>query len=88
MPGRQAVVARHARVRLRGQDERGHAVDELFTGLPARIMQHETDRLNGIRYGVSRDQCWTAAFGLALALVWLYVETAWLFTLFPGEDLY
>lgn len=37
---------------------------------------------------MSRDQSWTAAFGLTLTLVWLYVETVRLFTLFPGEDLY
>ncbi|MFF2328675.1 MULTISPECIES: peptide deformylase [unclassified Streptomyces] len=50
VPGWQAVVARHARVRLRGQDERGHTVDEVFTGWPARIVQHETDHLHGTLY--------------------------------------
>ncbi|PWI15340.1 peptide deformylase [Streptomyces sp. Act143] len=50
VPGWQAVVARHARVRLRGQDEHGQAVDEVFTGWPARIVQHETDHLNGTLY--------------------------------------
>jgi peptide deformylase len=50
VPGWQAVVARHARVRLRGQDERGHAIDEVFTGWPARIVQHETDHLGGTLY--------------------------------------
>ncbi|MFB7510138.1 MULTISPECIES: peptide deformylase [Streptomyces] len=50
VPGWQAVVARHAQVRLRGQDERGHTIDEVFTGWPARIMQHETDHLNGTLY--------------------------------------
>ncbi|MFE3167050.1 peptide deformylase [Streptomyces sp. NPDC059224] len=50
VPGYQAVVARHAQVRLRGQDEHGHAVDEVFTGWPARIVQHETDHLDGTLY--------------------------------------
>ncbi|KUN18594.1 peptide deformylase [Streptomyces antibioticus] len=50
VPGWQAVVARHARVRLRGQDEHGQPVDEVFTGWPARIVQHETDHLNGTLY--------------------------------------
>ena len=50
VPGWQAVVSRHARVRLRGQDEHGRAVDEVFTGWPARIVQHETDHLNGTLY--------------------------------------
>lgn len=50
VPGYQAVVARHARVRLRALDELGRAVDEEFTGWPARIVQHETDHLNGTLY--------------------------------------
>ncbi|MEV5884240.1 peptide deformylase [Streptomyces sp. NPDC052020] len=50
VPGWQAVVARHARVRLRARDERGAAVDEVFTGWPARIVQHETDHLDGTLY--------------------------------------
>ncbi|MEV7320059.1 peptide deformylase [Streptomyces sp. NPDC093970] len=50
VPGYQAVVARHAEVRLRGQDEHGRAVDEVFTGWPARIVQHETDHLDGLLY--------------------------------------
>nr|WP_031031542.1 peptide deformylase [Streptomyces sp. NRRL WC-3725] len=50
VPGWQAVVARHARVRLRGQDEHGHTIDEVFTGWPARIVQHETDHLAGTLY--------------------------------------
>lgn len=50
VPGWQAVVARHAAVRLRGQDEHGRSVDEVFTGWPARIVQHETDHLGGILY--------------------------------------
>jgi peptide deformylase len=50
VPGWQAVVARHAEVRLRGEDEHGRAVDEVFTGWPARIVQHETDHLDGLLY--------------------------------------
>ncbi|MCL7378035.1 peptide deformylase [Streptomyces sp. 35G-GA-8] len=50
VPGWQAVVARHARVRLRGQDERGRELDEEFSGWPARIVQHETDHLGGTLY--------------------------------------
>ncbi|MEU6290917.1 peptide deformylase [Streptomyces sp. NPDC046988] len=50
VPGWQAVVARHARVRLRGQDERGATIDEVVTGWPARIVQHETDHLRGALY--------------------------------------
>ncbi|MFJ8713649.1 peptide deformylase [Streptomyces violaceus] len=50
VPGWQAVVARHAQVRLTGQDEHGRALDEVFSGWPARIVQHETDHLDGVLY--------------------------------------
>ncbi|WP_328432538.1 peptide deformylase [Streptomyces sp. NBC_00453] len=50
VPGWQAVVARHAQVRLTGEDEQGRALDEVFTGWPARIVQHETDHLDGMLY--------------------------------------
>lgn len=50
VPGWQAVVDRPHAVRLTGADEHGAAVDELFTGWPARIVQHETDHLDGTLY--------------------------------------
>ncbi|GGT23378.1 peptide deformylase [Streptomyces chromofuscus] len=50
VPGWQAVVARPTRVRLTGWDEAGRAVDEVFSGWPARIVQHETDHLDGVLY--------------------------------------
>ncbi|MFI9611722.1 peptide deformylase [Streptomyces sp. NPDC052023] len=50
LPGWQAVVARPTRVRLTGSDEDGRAVDEVFAGWPARIVQHETDHLDGVLY--------------------------------------
>ncbi|MFD7702340.1 peptide deformylase [Streptomyces caelestis] len=50
VPGYQAVVARPAEVRLTGQDEHGRALDEVFGGWPARIVQHETDHLDGTLY--------------------------------------
>ncbi|GKQ33848.1 peptide deformylase [Streptomyces sp. A012304] len=50
VPGWQAVVARHAEVRLRGEDEHGRPLDEVFGGWPARIVQHETDHLDGVLY--------------------------------------
>lgn len=48
--GYQAVVTRPHRVRLTATDERGRPVDEDFSGWPARIVQHETDHLNGQLY--------------------------------------
>ncbi|MFJ9664851.1 peptide deformylase [Streptomyces sp. NPDC101219] len=50
VPGYQAVVARPTVVRLTGQDEHGRALDEVFSGWPARIVQHETDHLDGTLY--------------------------------------
>ncbi|MFB8249444.1 peptide deformylase [Streptomyces sp. NPDC055952] len=50
VPGYQAVVARPAAVRLTGEDEHGRALDEVVTGWPARIVQHETDHLDGVLY--------------------------------------
>ncbi|MFF6996831.1 peptide deformylase [Streptomyces sp. NPDC008313] len=50
VPGWQAVVARHAEVRLTAFDEHGRPVDEVLTGWPARIVQHETDHLDGMLY--------------------------------------
>ncbi|WP_425955015.1 peptide deformylase [Xylanimonas sp. McL0601] len=48
--GWHALVARHHRVRLTAQDETGAPVDEVLTGWPARIIQHETDHLRGELY--------------------------------------
>ncbi|MEL7975551.1 peptide deformylase [Isoptericola sp. F-RaC21] len=48
--GWQAVVARHRRVRLTGRDETRAPIDEVLTGWPARIVQHETDHLAGELY--------------------------------------
>ncbi|WP_407671826.1 peptide deformylase [Oerskovia douganii] len=48
--GWQAVVARPRTVRLTAQDEHGAPVDEVLTGWPARIVQHETDHLRGELY--------------------------------------
>jgi peptide deformylase len=50
VPGWQALVVRHAEVRLTALDEHGRPVDEVFTGWPARIVQHETDHLDGMLY--------------------------------------
>jgi peptide deformylase len=48
--GYQAVVARHRAVRLTGADATGATFDEVLTGWPARIVQHETDHLGGTLY--------------------------------------
>ncbi|MFD4600458.1 peptide deformylase [Streptomyces sp. NPDC058464] len=69
VPGWQAVVARHAGVRLRGQDEQGRPVDEEFTGWPARIVQHETDHLDGMLY-LDRAELRSLSSNEAMASRW------------------
>lgn len=48
--GWQAERTRARSVRLTGEDETGTPVDEVLTGWPARIVQHETDHLRGELY--------------------------------------
>ena len=48
--GFQGVVERHRRVRLDYRRPDGSAATEEFTGWPARIVQHETDHLDGTVY--------------------------------------
>ncbi|WP_330234818.1 peptide deformylase [Streptomyces sp. NBC_00566] len=69
VPGWQAVVTRHARVRLRGQDERGRELDEVVAGWPARIVQHETDHLNGTLY-LDRAELRSLSTNEAVAARW------------------
>ncbi|OIK23750.1 peptide deformylase [Streptomyces malaysiense] len=69
VPGWQAVVARHAEVRLRAEDERGRPVDEVFTGWPARIVQHETDHLDGTLY-LDRAEPRSLSTNEAVAALW------------------
>ncbi|MFJ5775559.1 peptide deformylase [Streptomyces sp. NPDC093094] len=69
VPGWQAVVARPAMVRLTGQDEHGRALDEVFTGWPARIVQHETDHLDGTLY-LDRAELRSLASAQAMAERW------------------
>ncbi|MFE9611355.1 peptide deformylase [Streptomyces sp. NPDC006012] len=50
VPGWQAVVARPDRIELRREDERGTPLVEEYAGLGARIVQHESDHLDGALY--------------------------------------
>ncbi|WP_406440084.1 peptide deformylase [Streptomyces sp. NBC_01613] len=69
VPGWQAVMARPAEVRLTGEDEHGHPVDEVFTGWPARIVQHETDHLDGMLY-LDRAELRSLSSNQAMAERW------------------
>jgi peptide deformylase len=48
IPDLRGLVPRHPEVRVRALDRHGKPVDYLTAGLPARIVQHENDHLNGI----------------------------------------
>lgn len=69
VPGWQAVVARPAEVRLRCEDENGRPVDEVFRGWPARIVQHETDHLDGVLY-LDRAELRSLSSNQAMAERW------------------
>ena len=50
VPGMRGVVPRFARVRYRGYDQYGAAIDRTVSGFHARVVQHESDHLDGILY--------------------------------------
>jgi peptide deformylase len=72
VPGMRGVVPRLKRLRYRGFDEMGVAIDRTVEGFHARVVQHECDHLDGILYPMRiRD---LSQFG--------FVDV-----LFPGQDL-
>jgi peptide deformylase len=50
VPGLRGVVPRHLRVRYRGIDLDGDAIERDVEGFHARVVQHECDHLDGILY--------------------------------------
>jgi len=48
LPGVSVPVERPAAVRVRGRDLRGRRLEYEAEGLEARVIQHETDHLNGV----------------------------------------
>lgn len=50
VPGMRAVVPRYKRLRYRGFDASGSAIDRTAEGFHARVVQHECDHLLGILY--------------------------------------
>jgi len=72
VPGMRGMVPRYRRLRYRGFDESGNTIDRVAEGFHARVVQHETDHLDGILYPMRiRDM---ANFG--------FVDV-----LFPGQEL-
>jgi peptide deformylase len=50
IPGLTGVVPRYARIRYRGYSPNGAPVERIASGFHARVVQHETDHLDGILY--------------------------------------
>lgn len=50
VPGFRGVVPRYQRLHYTGFDQYGNAIDRLVSGFHARVVQHETDHLDGILY--------------------------------------
>jgi len=50
VPGLRGRVARFHRLRYRGFDADGTAIDRTVSGFHARVVQHECDHLDGILY--------------------------------------
>jgi len=50
VPGLRGRVARFRRLRYRGFDGDGTAIDRTVSGFHARVVQHECDHLDGILY--------------------------------------
>jgi peptide deformylase len=50
VPGMRGIVPRHAQLRYRGADPYGKPIDRTVSGFHARVVQHETDHLQGILY--------------------------------------
>ena len=50
IPGLRGAVRRASRLRFRGVDMDGRPVEGEAAGIVARVMQHETDHLDGILY--------------------------------------
>jgi peptide deformylase len=71
VPGMRGLVPRFGRLRYRGFDETGAAIDRTVEGFHAVVVQHEVDHLDGILYPMRiRD---LTKFGFTEAL-------------FPGEN--
>jgi peptide deformylase len=50
VPGLRGRVPRHRRIRYRGIDADGAAIDRSVEGFHARVVQHEVDHLDGVLY--------------------------------------
>ena len=50
VPGMRGLVSRPSHIRYQGVDQYGHPIERNARGFHARVVQHETDHLDGILY--------------------------------------
>jgi peptide deformylase len=50
LPGLRGLVPRYKHIRYSGYDPEGNAISRVVEGFHARMLQHETDHLDGILY--------------------------------------
>ena len=50
VPGMRGLVPRYKRLRYRGFDSSGHAIDRTVDDFHARVVQHECDHLDGVLF--------------------------------------
>ncbi|MBI4807796.1 MAG: peptide deformylase [Nitrosomonadales bacterium] len=50
VPGMRGLVPRYTHLRYQGRDEYGALIDRTVSGFHARVVQHESDHLDGILY--------------------------------------
>jgi peptide deformylase len=72
VPGMRGLVPRYKRLRYRGVDALGNAIDRSVSDFHARVVQHEVDHLLGILYPMRIDDM--RNFGFTEEL-------------FPGQDI-
>jgi len=72
VPGMRGLVPRYRRIRYRGMDEHGVAIDRTVQDFHARVVQHECDHLDGVLYPMRIVNLRNFGFSAAL---------------FPGEEL-
>jgi len=72
VPGMRGIVPRYQRLHYTGFDQYGKPIDRLVSGFHARVVQHESDHLDGILYPMRITNL--ANFG--------YTDV-----LFPGQEL-
>ena len=68
LPGLRGLVPRYRRIRYRGLDPQGKVIEREAEGFHARVVQHETDHLDGILYPMRMDDLRNFGFEAELAL--------------------